>query len=204
LQTGIIYLFHETHFDYTMYRGHLLCCILFKSDEKYANIFFTLLCVVWLSLNPQFLNGITSRHSIPDFIILRTKFHPPPYQISPNSVPISPKSVLNFTQLSTKFHSTAYNAINKSFMKYVQPIWSQLSYHNTLVFTSKVVSIVCVCVCSCNNCCRGKTIGIAYSGCVFVALLSSMQCACAVLYLNMWPVQLHNIFPRYTVNSTIS
>ena len=34
-----------------------------------------------------------------------------------------------------------------------------------------------------SNCwCRGKTVSISWSECVFDSLLSSMQCACAVLY----------------------
>jgi len=34
-------------------------------------------------------------------------------------------------------------------------------------------------VCSCNHCCSGKAISITYSGFVFV--VTSMQCACAIL-----------------------
>jgi len=35
-----------------------------------------------------------------------------------------------------------------------------------------------------NNCCQGKAVSITYSECVSVAL-SSMQCACAVLYCDL-------------------
>jgi hypothetical protein len=33
---------------------------------------------------------------------------------------------------------------------------------------------------SCNHCCNGKELSIAYSECVFVAFGISMQCACAI------------------------
>jgi hypothetical protein len=51
---------------------------------------------------------------------------------------------------------------------------------------------------SCNHCCSGKAIGIAYSECVSVALgIQHAPC-----YL--WPVQFYNIFPRYLINGTTS
>ena len=30
-----------------------------------------------------------------------------------------------------------------------------------------------------------------------------MLCACAILYLYLWPVRLHHIFPYYVINGTI-
>jgi len=49
---------------------------------------------------------------------------------------------------------------------------------------------------------RGKAISITYSACVSVALVISMQCACAVL-CHLWPVWLYHIFPRYLINGAI-
>jgi hypothetical protein len=39
--------------------------------------------------------------------------------------------------------------------------------------------------------------------CVSVALLSGMQCTCAVLYYLLWPATLYHIFPHYIINGTI-
>ena len=33
--------------------------------------------------------------------------------------------------------------------------------------------------------------------------LSSMQCACVVLYCHLWPLWLYNIFPHYLINDMI-
>jgi hypothetical protein len=30
-----------------------------------------------------------------------------------------------------------------------------------------------------------------------------MQCACAVIYCHLWPLQLYHIFPHYLTNGTI-
>jgi hypothetical protein len=47
-----------------------------------------------------------------------------------------------------------------------------------------------------NHCCRGKTLSITHSECVsvFLPYLSSIQCACAVLYCHLWPVRLYHFF----------
>jgi hypothetical protein len=58
-------------------------------------------------------------------------------------------------------------------------------------------------VCALNHCCSWKEMCISYSMCVFVTLLSSMQCACAVLYWHLWPLWLHNIFPLYLIKGMI-
>jgi hypothetical protein len=42
-----------------------------------------------------------------------------------------------------------------------------------------------------------------YSECVSVALVISMQSACAVLYCHLRPVWLYHIFPHYLINGTI-
>jgi hypothetical protein len=36
-----------------------------------------------------------------------------------------------------------------------------------------------------------------------VSVAFSMQSACAVLYYNLWPIWLYNIFTRYLINGTI-
>jgi hypothetical protein len=43
-----------------------------------------------------------------------------------------------------------------------------------------------------------KHLSIIYTECVFVAFLSSMQSARAVLYCHLWPVRLYSIFPHCT------
>jgi len=47
-----------------------------------------------------------------------------------------------------------------------------------------------------------KAISIKYNECVsvFLPYLSSMQCACALLYCHVWPACLFHIFPHYLIN----
>jgi hypothetical protein len=56
-----------------------------------------------------------------------------------------------------------------------------------------------------NHCYRGKAVGITYSECVSVALLSSTQSACAVLhiYCYLWPIRLYHIFPHTVLDGMI-
>jgi len=53
-----------------------------------------------------------------------------------------------------------------------------------------------------DHCFRGKAISITYSACVSVVLVTSMQCACAVL-CHLWTVCLYRIFPHYIINDAI-
>jgi len=53
----------------------------------------------------------------------------------------------------------------------------------------------------CNHCCSGKAISITYSECVFVGIVSSMQCVCTLCHL--WPARFNSIFPCNLINSTI-
>jgi hypothetical protein len=53
------------------------------------------------------------------------------------------------------------------------------------------------------HCSRGKAISIAYSECVSVDLLSSIQSVCAVLYCHLWPVRPYHIFAHYLTKGTI-
>ena len=55
-----------------------------------------------------------------------------------------------------------------------------------------------------NPCYRGKALNITYSDCVSVALVTSTQSACAVLYCHLWPFWLYNIFAHYLINCTTS
>ena len=49
-----------------------------------------------------------------------------------------------------------------------------------------------------HNFCCGTAISITYWVCL-QSLLYSMQCACAILYCHLWPVQLlHKFFPHYS------
>jgi len=43
------------------------------------------------------------------------------------------------------------------------------------------------------HCCSGKAVNITYSECVFVALLSSVQCACVVLSCHLLSASLDYI-----------
>jgi hypothetical protein len=49
---------------------------------------------------------------------------------------------------------------------------------------------------------KWKAISITYYECVFVALGSSMQCACGVLFCQPWPVRLYQILSHYYINGT--
>jgi hypothetical protein len=64
-----------------------------------------------------------------------------------------PISYANISQCANACRPIKYSQrsrnINIVFMKYVQPMWSKLSYHFTLVVTSNGVSALCVCVCVC-------------------------------------------------------
>jgi hypothetical protein len=51
-----------------------------------------------------------------------------------------------------------------------------------------------------NHGCHWKAINITYSECVFVALVSGMQSAYAILYCYLWPVRLYHIFADYLVS----
>jgi hypothetical protein len=53
-----------------------------------------------------------------------------------------------------------------------------------------------------NHGCRGKAISITYSECVVCLLhyLSSVQSACALLYVHLLPVWLHHILQYYLIN----
>jgi hypothetical protein len=53
---------------------------------------------------------------------------------------------------------------------------------------------------SCSHCCSGKAIGITCSECMFVAYLSSIQCAYEILYYLIW---VNSIFPHFFTNGTI-
>jgi hypothetical protein len=56
---------------------------------------------------------------------------------------------------------------------------------------------------SCHHCCSRKVkILHILRGCLYHKL-SSMECACAVLYCFLWPVWLYSIFPHYLINVTI-
>jgi len=57
--------------------------------------------------------------------------------------------------------------------------------------------------CSNYNCCHGKTISIKYYEWPSVALVTSMQCACAELYCHLCPVWLCLIFPHYVIYGTV-
>ena len=50
-----------------------------------------------------------------------------------------------------------------------------------------------------NHCCRGKTISITYSECVFVALFNQHEKCIPVLYCHLWPVWLYRILPNYLI-----
>ena len=58
---------------------------------------------------------------------------------------------------------------------------------------------------SCNQCCLDKTIIVKYYNCVsvFLPYLSSMQCACSLLYCHVWPVCRFQIYLHYLINGTI-
>jgi len=55
---------------------------------------------------------------------------------------------------------------------------------------------------SCNHCCSGKAISVTYSESMYVALVSSMQCACVILS-SVWSVRLYIVFPHYLTKGTI-
>ena len=57
---------------------------------------------------------------------------------------------------------------------------------------------------SCNHCCRGKAVCNKYFACVsvFLSSLTGTQCACAVLYCQLWPLWLCRIFQHGLINST--
>jgi len=53
---------------------------------------------------------------------------------------------------------------------------------------------------SCNHCCSRKAIIIIYSECVFVAQVSSVRGACAILHRLLCLVWLYRIFSHYIIN----
>jgi hypothetical protein len=60
---------------------------------------------------------------------------------------------------------------------------------------------------SCDHCCSGKAISMAYSECVFVCvcvfLAFCIQHAMRVSHSRPWPVRLHSNFPHYLTKGTI-
>jgi len=57
-------------------------------------------------------------------------------------------------------------------------------------------------VCSRNHICRGKATSVTYLECVSVHL-TTMHCACTVLYSHLWSVRLCQVFLHYLINSKI-
>jgi hypothetical protein len=54
-----------------------------------------------------------------------------------------------------------------------------------------------------SHCYCGKVISITHYECVYVALLSSMQNTCTILFCHLWPVWLYHIFPHLTNSPNI-
>ena len=49
----------------------------------------------------------------------------------------------------------------------------------------------------------GNAVSIAYSKCMFVALVIHHAVRITALYCHLWPVRRYHIFPHYPINGTI-
>jgi hypothetical protein len=56
--------------------------------------------------------------------------------------------------------------------------------------------------CSCKHCGSGEAMSIKYYECMFLRLISSMQCACAILYRYLWRFRVCYIFTECLMNNT--
>jgi hypothetical protein len=54
---------------------------------------------------------------------------------------------------------------------------------------------------SCNHCCRGKAVSIAYYECVFVSLV--IQHAMCMRHIVTWSVRIYSIVPHYLINGKV-
>ena len=118
--------------------------------------------------------------------------------VAAGSIYYSRQHSFQFRTLHLRCWSEYGVAKMKNFVPYIVHTWWCHTLQNKQCTYYITLWRVCV-----TSVAMDKVISITYSECAPVALIISIQCACAFLYCHLWPAWPYHISPHYIINGTV-